>query len=245
VNAATYTRYEVVRAFRNRRFFIFSIGFPLVLYFVIAAPNRDVHDFGGSGIDAPLYLMVGLTAFGTMNAVLGVGARIAAERSTGWNRQLRLTPLTSRAYFRTKVLTAYLTAMVTIVLLYAAGALLGVRIPAGRWFEMTLLMLIGLVPFAALGILIGHLIGLDSIGPAMGGTTALLGLLGGVWFPIDSTGFMHDVAVLLPSYWLVQASHVAIGGGAWRSTGWLVVAVWSVLVAVAAAWAYRRDTSRY
>jgi ABC-2 type transport system permease protein len=174
-----------------------------------------------------------------------VGARIAAERSTGWNRQLRLTPLTSRAYFRTKVLTAYLTASVTIVLLYAAGAILGVRIPAGRWIEMTLLMCIGLVPFAALGILIGHLIGLDSIGPAMGGTTALLGLLGGVWFPIDSSGFMHDVAVLLPSYWLVQASHVAIGGGAWRSTGWLVVAAWSGLVALAAAWAYRRDTSRY
>jgi len=58
------------------------------------------------------------------------------ERSTGWNRQLRLTPLSSRAYFRTKVLTAYLTAMTTIVLLYAAGALLGVRIdgrsPAGQ-----------------------------------------------------------------------------------------------------------------
>jgi ABC-2 type transport system permease protein len=245
VNGATYTRFEVLRAFRNRRFFVFSIGFPLVLYFVIAAPNRGQHDFGGSGIDAPLYLMVGLTAFGTMNAVLGTGARIAAERSTGWNRQLRLTPLSSRAYFRTKVLTAYLTAMTTIVLLYAAGALLGVRIAPGRWIEMTLLMLIGLIPFAALGILIGHLIGLDSIGPAMGGVTALLGLLGGVWFPIASSGAMHDIAVALPSYWLVQASHVAIGGGAWRSTGWLVVLAWSIGAALLAAWAYRRDTSRY
>jgi ABC-2 type transport system permease protein len=37
--------------------------------------------------------MVGLAAFGTMGAVLSSGARIAAERSTGWNRQLRLTPL--------------------------------------------------------------------------------------------------------------------------------------------------------
>ena len=245
MNGATYTRFEVLRAFRNRRFFVFSIGFPLVLYFVIAAPNRGQHDFGGSGIDAPLYLMVGLTAFGTMNAVLGTGARIAAERSTGWNRQLRLTPLSSRAYFRTKVLTAYLTAMTTIVLLYAAGALLGVRIAPGRWIEMTLLMLIGLIPFAALGILIGHLIGLDSIGPAMGGTTALLGLLGGVWFPIGSDGFMHDIAILLPSYWLVQASHVAIGGDAWRATGWIVVGAWTLCVALAAAWAYRRDTSRY
>ncbi len=37
---AVYTRYELIRAFRNRRFFLFSLVFPLILYFVIAAPNR-------------------------------------------------------------------------------------------------------------------------------------------------------------------------------------------------------------
>jgi ABC-2 type transport system permease protein len=245
VSNAAYTRYEIIRAFRNRRFFIFSVAFPLILFFVIAAPNRNEHDLGGSGIDAPLYFMVGLAAFGTMNAVLGTGARIAAERSLGWNRQLRLTPLTPQAYFRTKVLTAYLSALLTIVLLYAAGASLGVRIEAGRWIEMTLLILIGLIPFAGLGIVIGHLISIDSIGPAMGGITAVLGLLGGVWYPIGGSGAMHDIAVSLPSYWLVQASHVAIGGGAWSATGWIVVGAWSVSAALVAAWAYRRDTQRY
>jgi ABC-2 type transport system permease protein len=245
VSSATYTRFEIIRAFRNRRFFIFSIAFPLILFFVIAAPNRNEHDLGGSGIDAPLYFMVGLTAFGTMNAVLGTGARIAAERSLGWNRQLRLTPLTPRAYFRTKVLTAYLSALLTIALLYAAGASLGVRIEAARWVEMTLLILIGLIPFAGLGIVIGHLVNIDSIGPAMGGITAVLGLLGGVWFPITGDGVMHDIAMSLPSYWLVQASHVAIGGAAWGATGWFVVAIWSVGAGLVAAWAYRRDTQRY
>ena len=65
--------------------------------------------------------MVGLVAFGTMNAVLGSGARIASERQVGWNRQLRLTPLSTRTYFRVKVLTAYAMALVTIALVYAAG----------------------------------------------------------------------------------------------------------------------------
>jgi ABC-2 type transport system permease protein len=245
VNSATYTRFEVSRAFRNRRFFIFSVAFPLLLYYAIAAPNRGELDFGGSGIEAPLYFMVGLAAFGTMNAVLAIGARIAAERSIGWNRQLRLTPLTARAYFRTKVLTAYLTALVTIVLLYAAGVSLGVRISAGAWVEMTVLLLIGLIPFAGLGIVIGHLVNIDSIGPLMGGTTAILGLLGGVWFPIPDDSALHYIAVALPSYWLVQASHVAIGGAAWGVTGWAVVAIWSVGAGLVAAWAYRRDTQRY
>ena len=35
------------------------------------------------------------------------GARIAAERSVGWHRQLRVTPLPVRTYFAAKVLTGY------------------------------------------------------------------------------------------------------------------------------------------
>ena len=100
MSSATYTRYELLRTFRSRRFFVFSLGFPLVLYYLIAGPNHDVTDLGGTGISAPLYFMVGLTAFGTMNAMLSSGARIAGERAAGWNRQLRITPLPTRAYFR-------------------------------------------------------------------------------------------------------------------------------------------------
>ena len=42
--------------------------------------------------------MVGLAAFGAMNAVLGSGGRIVAERAVGWNRQLRPTPLSTRRF---------------------------------------------------------------------------------------------------------------------------------------------------
>ena len=80
---------------------------------------------------------------------------------------------------------------------------------------MTGLILVGLVPFAALGILLGHLLTPDSIGPAMGGGISLLAFLGGTWFPIPAHGFLHDLAQFLPSYWLVQASHVALGGHPW------------------------------
>ena len=31
-----YIRYELLRTLRNRRFFVLSLGFPLVLFFVIA-----------------------------------------------------------------------------------------------------------------------------------------------------------------------------------------------------------------
>jgi ABC-2 type transport system permease protein len=238
-----YARYELMRTFRNRRLYIFSLGFPLVLYYAIAGPNRNEHDLGGTGISAPLYFMVGLAAFGAMNAVLGSGARIAAERSVGWNRQLRLTPLSARTYFRVKVATAYVMGILTIALLYVAGATLGVHLQAGNWLAMTGLVLIGLAPFAALGILLGHLLTSDSVGPAIGGTTAVFALLGGTWFPITG-GVMQKLAEALPSYWLVQASRVGLGEHGWGSTGWLVVAAWTVGAAVLAGRAYARDTQK-
>jgi ABC-2 type transport system permease protein len=167
-----YLRFELIRTLRNRRVMIFSLAFPIVLYLLIAGPNKHEHSLGGTGISAPLYFMIGLAAFGTMNAMLSSGARIAAERSVGWNRQLRITPLTTRQYFRAKVATSYLLAIVALLALYVAGAALGVSLPADGWVQMTGLILIGLVPFAAMGIWLGHMLTADSVGPAIGGTTA-------------------------------------------------------------------------
>jgi ABC-2 type transport system permease protein len=191
-----------------------------------------------------LYFMVSMASWGTMTAMLGTGARIAGERQVGWNRQLRISPLSARAYLRAKVAISYLLAALSIVLLYASGMILGVRLPVGEWLQMTWLILVGLIPFAALGIFLGHKLSVDSIGPAIGGGTALLALLSGTWFPLNNGGFLYDVAQGLPSYWLVQANRVALGGDGWSARGWLVIAGWSVVLIALAARAYRGDTGR-
>src|SRR3954471_25065997 len=141
--SVAYLRFELMRTLRNRRVLIFSLAFPIVLYLLIAGPNKDEHSLGGTGISAPLYFMIGLASFGTMNAMLSSGARIAAERSVGWNRQLRITPLTTRQYFRAKVATSYLLALISLLALYAAGLALGVDIALGNWVQMTWLILVG------------------------------------------------------------------------------------------------------
>lgn len=63
--SATYTRYELLRTIRNRRVITFTLAFPVILFLAIAAPNRNVTDFSGTGISMPLYFMVGLAAFAT------------------------------------------------------------------------------------------------------------------------------------------------------------------------------------
>jgi ABC-2 type transport system permease protein len=237
----TYSRAELLRSLRDRRTFIFSIAFPLILFWVIAAPNKDATDFVAGGVPLPVYYMTTMAGYGAMIAVLAGGARIAGERQLGWTRQLRISPLTPFAYFRTKLGIAFFTAGISVALLYVSGFALDVRLPAGRWLAMTGLIAVALIPFAALGVLLGHLLSVDSMGPAMGGGVGLLALLSGFWFPINS-GVVHDICEFLPSWWIVQASHASLGGEGWSAFGWAVVIGWSVALTLGAARAYRRDT---
>jgi ABC-2 type transport system permease protein len=239
--ALTYARYELLRMFRNTRFFIFSLVFPVLMYLLIVSGHR--HD-DIDGVYLPLYFMVGMVAWGAMTGVIASGARIAAERAAGWSRQLRLTTLPTPVYLAVKILTGYAMALATIALLYTAGTASGVRLPVQGWLEMTGLILVGLVPFAVLGILLGHLLTVDSLGPALGGITAVFAVLGGTWGPIAGQGVLHHIAEWLPSYWLVQAAKTGVGTGSWPLQAWVVIAVWTVALARLAGTVYRRDTKR-
>ena len=241
IGSSTYLRLEIVRLFRNWRFFLFSLGFPLILYLLLAGPNRDKHF---QGIPVPVYYMVGMVAWGSMTAVMAGGGRIAAERAAGWNRQLRLTPLRESTYLATKVLAGYVMAFCSMILLAVAGTSVGVRLSLRGWVTLIGLVVVGLVPFATLGIALGHLVSVDAMGPAMGGVTALLALLGGAWGPIAENGWLHDLVEWLPSYWLVRAGRAAFGAGGWPPKAWIVIAVWTVVLVRVGQRAYARDTRR-
>jgi ABC-2 type transport system permease protein len=45
-------------------------------------------------------------------------------------------------------------------------------------------------------------------------------------------------------FWIVEASRVAVGGGAWPAKGWFVIAGWTIVGSVLASRAYRRESER-
>jgi ABC-2 type transport system permease protein len=227
VSGLTYVRYEVLRTVRNRRFLIFSLAFPLILFLTVAGAHKSARV---EGIGFPLYYMTAMAAWGSMTAVISSGARIAQERSVGWTRQLRITPLKTSTYFAAKILTGYMMALFSIVVLSVAGVSLGVHLSATGWLTMLGLLLVGLVPFTVMGIMLGHLISVDSLGPAIGGITAIFGLFGGVFGPLFTSGALFTIVKALPSYWLVQAGKSALEGGhVWTGEAWIVIVVWTLV----------------
>lgn len=242
MSQTTYLRYELLRTFRNRRFLFFSLGFPLLMYLLIAGANKSRSI---EGIPFPLYYMTGMLAWGSIIAIVSAGTRISAERQVGWARQLRITPLRTSTYLRTKIICGYVMALLTIAALYIAGSSLSVHLGAGQWTKMTLILVVGLVPFAVLGITLGHVLKPDSLGPAVGGITTLFALFGGAWGPLFTGRVFVDIVKCVPSYWLVQSGKVALGGAGWPpAEAWVVVAAWTAVLARLAVHAYRRDTAR-
>jgi len=237
----SYLRYEVLRTWRNRRFLLFSLIFPLILFLAVAGPHRHIIE---DGITFPLYYMTGMIAWGTMVAVISSGARIAAERSVGWTRQLRITPLPTWSYFSAKIICGYMMALLSMAVLIAAGSFVGVRLDASQWFVMIGLLLVGLIPFAVMGIMFGHLLKLDSLGPAIGGVTSLMALLGGSYGQLITGGVLFTLVKWLPSYWLVQAGKTAFVGGGWPLEAWVVIAVWTLALSILSVRVYQRDTKR-
>ena len=243
MSSPTHFRYEVLRVLRNRVFYATTLALPLVLFFGVASGQRHA-TFNGTSF--PLYFMTAMAVYGAMFAAVGPGARIARDISGGWTRQLRITPLRARTDLTAKVVSAYLLALPTLVLLYLAGVSLGVRLAASQWLAMTGLILVGLIPFVVIGFVVGYLMPVDALTPALGGIVVLFSLFGGVYgFELAKSGPLFAVMKALPSYWLVQAGKsVAGGGGGWPGQAWLVIAVWTIVLVPVAGLAYRRNAAR-
>jgi ABC-2 type transport system permease protein len=242
MSSATHFRYEIVRTYRNRLALGVTVALPLVLFLSVASGERHATF---DGVKFPLYFMTAMAVYGALYAVFSPGARLARDRAGGWTRQMRITPLRPRTELTAKVVTAYLTAVPSLVLLYLAGAALGVRLDATQWLKLTGLILVGLAPFVVMGLALGYLVPVDALVAAVGGVVVLFALLGGVFgFQLAKSGPLFDFIKALPSYWLVQAGKATIYGGGWPAEAWIVIAAWTVVMIPVAALIYRRSTSR-
>ena len=242
--ALTYTAISARSTFRNTRFIIFTLALPLVMYLLFNGlyGNQD----SGVGLSVASYLMVSMAAYGAIGATINAGARIAIERQTGWNRQLRLSALTPRAYMLSRALVSLLVALPAILLVFLAGVVVGkVRLPALTWVEAGLSIWVALIPFAVLGLVIGFVATIDSVQPLTMVIYMAMSILGGLWFPVNQlSSFLQGVAKALPSYWVGEAGRDALAGSAFPMRGVLTLVGWTVGLAVLGATAYRRSGSK-
>ncbi|HEX6354817.1 ABC transporter permease [Actinophytocola sp.] len=233
---------EVRRAMRSTRFLIFSLAFPVLLFLLY------VGIFANGDKAAVGVLMVNMTSFGALSAALFAGGRVAVERSLGWQRQLRLTPLSGSGYLAAKGITGMLLALPAVILVPLVGAVAeGVSLDAEDWLRVTVGIWLAVIPFALIGLLIGQVGTTESMQPIMSMTMMFMSLIGGIFIPIDSMpGWLSQIAHVLPSYWLGQVGRGAVTSHLSVNLGQavLVLAGWAAVLGVAVVRRYRRDSAR-
>ena len=77
---------------------------PVALFFIASSSVGGSESAGDGNVAA--YLLISMAVYGAMLATTSAGAMVAVERSRGWTRQLRLTPLTPVAYILLKACCA-------------------------------------------------------------------------------------------------------------------------------------------
>jgi ABC-2 type transport system permease protein len=237
----TYFLTELRRIGRNRKVLALTAAYPAVLYVVFGATFDDGTTQGG--ISVPAYVMVSMALFGATGSALAISGVISAEREAGWTRQLRLTPLPGWVYVTGKIATAAVTAAVSIGLVFAVAATTGGAASFGPTIMAALVLLVGMAPFAALGVFFGYLAVGQANRPLMMFSWMGLSILGGLWFPLDGLPqVVRSIAELTPTYQLADLARGALVGTAPTMIGVATLAVWTMVFIGLAAWRYRADT---
>jgi ABC-2 type transport system permease protein len=202
------TKTELKRLFRNRRYFIFTVGFPVILYLLI---GRSVKA-SAYGVAFGAYYMIAMATFGAFSAALtGNSQRIAQEKKDGWIRQLRLTPLPANGYVVSKVLVSLATTVPAIILVLLLGRFYGgIHLPAWQWPVIAVTVWFGSTIFAALAVALGYRFAPDQVQPIALVVYFLFAILGGLWFPLG--GVLGKIGQFTPTYDAVKIGTDVIQG---------------------------------
>jgi ABC-2 type transport system permease protein len=232
---------EVRRVLRNRRTVMFVVVFPSLFFFMFRGAG------GGHGPNAKMietYVLVSMAVYGAMVGTTAGGAAVAVERSLGWSRQLRLTPLKPAAYISMKVLTAMVLGLAAILSAFAVGALSGVRMAPSLWLLTGLAAWGCSLVFAAFGLFMGFLLPSENVMQFVGPMLALLAMGGGLFVPLQQLPpTLRTLAMFTPAYGVGVISRAPLVGGFSAAAVWSVVG-WTVAFGVGAMMLFRRDTTR-
>jgi len=238
----TALKLEVRRVLRNRRTVMFILVFPSVFFFLFSATARASEKAGAA--ETLAYIMISMAVYGAMVGTTAGGAAVAVERSLGWSRQLRLTPLRPAAYVAIKVLTAMTLGLIAISAEFVVGAIAGVHMAPQVWLLSGIAAWVSSLVFAAFGLFMGFLLPSENVMQFVGPMLAVLAMFGGLFIPLSALSpTLRRIAQFTPVWGVGQLARSPLMGD-FTSAAVVSVVVWTLVFGVGAMILFRRDTAR-
>jgi ABC-2 type transport system permease protein len=232
-----YTRFEVLRTLRNARFLVLTMLMPAMLFLFF---NQARGQFGAS-------LMVAMAGFSMIGATISANCvTLPAERASGWQRQLRITPLSGAGWVIARIAQSTVAVVPGLAVVALCAAVLGhVQLSAGQWLWFGLLVLAASIPFSFLGLLLGQLLDAQAAQPVQGLLTMLLSFGGGLFIPLSNfPSALQSVLGTLPTHLFFQDGQDLVANRAPALADLAGLATWALALAALALLVWSRQDGR-
>ncbi len=147
-HAWTLTKIRMRLAVRNRAFIFFSMILPLALVFLFLGA------IGRGRIAAAPYLLASVLALTIMGSFWGLSVQLVTFREQGILRRFRIAPVGAGAMLASSILSNYLMTLPTVILEFIIAREIFDLRSWGNIIGIILLVTLGTVTFAALGLII-------------------------------------------------------------------------------------------
>lgn len=241
------TKYELLKCLRLRMYTASVLSFPIMFY-VLFGLFLNSHD-AIAGTHVPTYLIATFGTFGAMGASLfGTAAGLASDRGLGWLEVKRASPMPPFAYFWAKVITSMVFSAIIVLALFALGvAFGGVRMPMAMFLSLFATLVVGSLPFSAMGLALGYFTGPNSAPSTINLIYLPMSFCSGLWVPfMFLPKFLRQIALVLPPYHLSQLALGVVGAGAHGSSAihWEVLTAFTMICLGVARIGFQRDQGK-
>ena len=241
-------RAEFLKLWRVPAFSATSLALPVMFYGFFGVTHA--HDIlPHSTTPLGLYFLASMGAYAISNVmVFSFGIGVANERGQKMDLLMRASPLPPAAYLVAKVLNALLFGLISLTVLIAFARVTGsVSIGTLDSANLAARLLIGSLPFIAVGFAVGYLAGPNSAVAVVNLVYLPTAFASGIFIPVSQLpDWIAHLSPYLPLYRYVDIAWQTIGyhTGEQLARDWAYLGVATVLFFALALWAYRRDTQR-
>lgn len=240
---ALHTRYVALETLRVPIAIVGTVMFPVLSFLFFVVPFDDVSGDPVAATAAASQLSL-FAVFSVCLFQFGVG--VSDDRSTPWDPYVRTLPVGAGPRITARLLNGVLFALLGLLpLLVVAALLTEARVtPLQAVVGLAALGVAG-VPLLFMGVAVGYSLPVKAAIPVAQVLLFPLAFGGGLFIPPEGfPAWLDTVSQALPTRAGRDLVIAATTGADLPASAMPVLAVWSVLCAAVAVWAYRRDEGR-
>ncbi len=195
------TKIETMLMLRRREAVFFSIFLPVMFIFLFGSIYGSQID-QSNGVKVISYLVPGYLVMAVMSiSLVSLGIILATERQFGILKRLGATPLPRAYLLLGKIAAASVIVIGATLALLAIGVFYYGATIRGNAFEIAVIILLGIVVFATIGLTISGMVKADAAPAILNAIYLPMLFIGGAIIPIaQMPEWLQQIGQVLPSY---------------------------------------------